>query len=115
MARRRAHHPGEEELEAKREALGRSIEGLRGFINRSLTDVENLKRNTWGTAQLLGFNIHLTRLARLVAGDAIDRVEALATMRMTVDSFTDYLARNQLVDRCPSAAKFSSEIRRIMT
>lgn len=105
----------EEELEAKREALGISIDGLRGFINSSLMDVENLKRNTWDTAKLLGFNIHLTRLARLVAGDAIDRVEALATMKMTVDSFTYYLTRNQLVESCPSAAKFSSEIRRIMT
>jgi hypothetical protein len=103
----------EEELKAKREALGQSMDGLRSFVNRSLVDVENLKKETWDTAKVLGFNIHLTRLAWLIAGDPVGRVEALATMKMTVDAFIDYLKRNQMYNKYPSAATFSAELRSI--
>jgi molecular chaperone GrpE (heat shock protein) len=100
----------DKELEAKKEALKQSMDGVRSFINRSLTDVEKLRKNTWDTAKILGFSIHLTRLANIINGEPVERVEALATMKMTIDAFTDYLNRNQLTNRCPSASKFSDEL-----
>ena len=105
----------EKELEAKKEALKQSMDGVRSFINRSLTDVEKLRKNTWDTAKILGFSIHLTRLANIINGEPVERVEALATMKMTIDAFTDYLNRNQLINRCPSASKFSDELMEVMS
>ena len=104
-----------EELRVQRESFRMSVEELRNFIKRSVSDVENLKKSTWGTAKLVGFNFHLTRLARIVAGEQVGAVEALATMKMTVDAFTDYLALQGHADRCPSARVFSTELRRIIT
>jgi hypothetical protein len=77
----------------------------------SASGVESLRKSTWDVGKLVGFNVHLTRLARLVAGEPVEKVEALSTMKMVVDAFTDYLTRNRLADRCPSASRFSSELR----
>jgi molecular chaperone GrpE (heat shock protein) len=101
----------DKELEAKKEALKQSLVELRGFINRSLTDVEKLRKNTWDTAKVLGFSIHLTRLANIISGEPVEKVGALATMKMTVDAFIDYLNRNGLARSCPSVMKFSEELR----
>jgi hypothetical protein len=105
----------DEELRAKRETLRQSIEGLSKFVNRSASDVENLKKNTWDTAKLIGYNTHLTRLAKLVGGEPVETLEALATMKMTVDAFSGYLASKGLASRCPSGWSFSAELRSVMT
>lgn len=102
------------ELKSKREALKKSLESLSGFITRSTAEVESLKKNSWEIGKLVGSSIHLARLAKIVAGESVGTVEGVATMKMVVDSFTDYLAKNNLVSRCPSATRFSDELRRVI-
>jgi len=104
-----------EELKTGREALRKSAEELRNSITRSASEVENLKKNTWEIGKLVGSSVHLTRLARVIAGEPVERVAALSTMKMAVDAFIDYLNRNQLASSCPSATRFSTELRSIIT
>jgi hypothetical protein len=77
--------------------------------------VEKLKSNTWEVGKLVGASIYLGQLTRLVAGEPIEKVEAISTMKMTVDAFIDYLKHNTLASKCPSAALFSAELRKIIT
>ena len=103
------------ELKGKREELRRSLESLSSFVTRSASEVESLRKNTWETGKLVGSSVHLARLAKIVGGEKVGAVEGVATMKMVVDSFTDYLRRNILVSNCPSAARFSAELRSIIT
>jgi len=82
---------------------------------RSASDVENLKKNTWEIGKLVGSSVHLTRLAGIIAGEPVGTVEGVSTMKMAVDAFTDYLIRNQLANSCPSATRFSEELRGLIT
>lgn len=104
-----------EELDTQRKTLIKSAGELSSFITSSVSEVEVLKKSTWDVGKLIGFNVHLTRLARLVAGESVGTVEALSTMKMTVDAFTDYLTRNHLANRYPSATRFSEELRSFIT
>jgi cell division septum initiation protein DivIVA len=103
------------ELKGKREELRRSLESLSSFVTRSANEVENLRKNTWEPGKLVGSSVHLARLARIVGGEKVGTVEGVATMKMAVDSFTDYLTRNNLASKCPSATMFSAELRSIIT
>jgi len=94
------------ELKDKREELSRNLESLSSFVTRSANEVESLRKNTWETGKLVGSSTHLARLARIVGGEQVETVEGVATMKMAVDSFKDYLTRTKLESRCPSAAKF---------
>jgi hypothetical protein len=99
------------ELIAQKESLKQNLESANRLIKEFVADAETIKRENWDTGKLLGFHIHLTRLANLLDGKQIPSVEALVTMKMTVDAFNDYLTRNQLDKRCPRAVRFSAELR----
>jgi hypothetical protein len=96
-------------LKAKREAIRQSLETVNTFVRRSLSDIESLKKGTWDTAKVLGFNLYLTRVANIVNDEPVGKIEALTTMMATVDAFNGYLKRNEI--DCPSVSKFSGELR----
>jgi hypothetical protein len=102
-------------LNAQLEKLEQSTSKLTKFIERSAAEVEQLRNSSWNTGSLIGYNVQLTHLAKIVAGEPVERVQTLATMKMTVDAFTDYLAKQGLAISCPSGVRFSEELRGLMT
>ena len=103
------------ELKEKREALKKGLESLSSFVTRSANEVESLKKNTWETGKLVGSNMYLARLARIVGGEPVEQIEAVTTMIMTIDTFSHYLRSKQLIVKCPSARSFGTELRGLLS
>ena len=100
-----------EEFKSQREAIRQGLDAAAKQIKGFVSDAETLRKETWDTAKLLGYNVHLIRLASLIGGEQVPQVEAVITMKATVDAFRSYLTMNKLESRCPSATTLSRELR----
>jgi hypothetical protein len=98
------------ELGAFSESLERCLADARKQLGGFTADSEKLREDTWESGKLLGFNIHLVRLADLVAGKQMPTTEAILTMKMTVNAFIDYFARNKILDMFPGAREFNEQL-----
>ena len=71
---REATEEMKEELNKQREAFRKSVGELQKFITDSVSELEAVKKNAWDLGKLIGFNVHLARLARIVAGESVETV-----------------------------------------
>jgi hypothetical protein len=104
-----------ESLNAQLEKMEQGTSKLTRFIERSAAEVEQMRNTSWDTGSLIGHNVYLTHLAKIVSGESVEKVQTLVTMKMTVDAFDDYLAKQGLAKNCPSCMKFGNELRGLMT
>ncbi|MGD0803514.1 MAG: hypothetical protein ABSA11_05500 [Candidatus Bathyarchaeia archaeon] len=98
-------------IAVQRESFEQSISKFKKFIERSTAEVKQLRNSSWNTGELIGYNVHLLTLAKIVAGEPVERMQTLVTMQMTVNAFADYLAKLDLAKYCPSCMKFIDELR----
>ena len=102
-----------DELYTQKEALQKSFEAAAKQIDKYVADAEKLRKDTWNTGKLLGFNLYLIRLAKLIGGEQLTPVEAVSAMKMAVDAFYDWQLKHGLQNMYPSTQAYSVELRRL--
>jgi len=105
------HRRLRETLHTDERAWRKSIQVLNSEIAALVSEAENIRDDAFAGGKIVGQYKHLVHYSYILIGKDVGLIEALTTMHVTTDAFSEYLRDRKEMNLATSARRFGDEVR----